>query len=1163
MSAPENGDRLSFSRLESAVQAADPAVLFVEPRILRRVIKQDRRLVGIGFQVPHAHVYTVERERLLIIAERPELDLSPAAELPRSVILLPRAEMDESVAALTMPEALHWYWRQLFHARVHIALEEQLAARRLDEADVEARIRKLGAGAFAEIRNVLVRDDFLPPIHAASAAYVEFAAVALELKHFAPGERQYVFPAVEDWDAVDELLGRDVPHQALYGRVRPEGAPAELCPGPEPSAPAATLPHDERTTLAAAWSPRSIRLLGQAERAARLGNHVRAAILRMRAARYVYPERVRELRLSAELELEHLAARLKAMLQLTDAQTREWLTALAPLLEPAAAGFRRVEARLLYDLQKACVSHERGLYRFSWWRWLRTWGREPLRRALPMLRQVLIAKALRSAANRASTVRLDADDRRRLELLLDQFSDQVEAHCRDLIRPQLAAVLDEVGLAPRNVPERISRRKLVEELLDRVVERGFINLGDLRDSLSQSDLKLPDLGGVAELVLGDPLLRADRELATRLEGVYRPGTVYLRMPQRLSSLAFGTPVGRWLTQYVILPFGGSYLAIEFVLHVVHRVVPQPEAEGGTSSAAPVAPPAQQSNPLESLTFFAWVLLVGALLMLILHRPKFRAALVRGLTRSWKLLRRLLIDWPSELLRAPLVQRVLQSQAWGVLRNYVFRPAVATLIVAAFVRTAGFAWTRNLAIQVFLAADLFLNSPVGRYAEEWLTDVLVRAWHELRIRVIAALFHWIMDVFHQLLQWLERVIYTVDEWLRFRAGDPRSFLAVKLVLGTVWSVIAYVIRICVTLLIEPQVNPIKHFPVVTVSHKILFPYTFALSKVLQPLVGNIWAPTLATTVILLLPGVFGFLVWELKGNWRLYGANRPRSLVPAPVGRHGETVTALLRPGIHSGTLPKLFSKLRQALRDIRRSEHGRAARKQLAALQTVETSLRRFFSRTLCELLSETGFHGGAAPAIGQIRLATNRIDVELRLPEFEAGMWLRFEDLAGWLTASVVSPGWIERLSPSEFAQMNAALAGLYKLAGVELVYEQLDGELGERLALRELTPEGIIVTDRRVPSAVAAYDLSAHSRRVAPRPAEPRANGGWPTLEREQVVFAERPLDWSAWVATWSRADSGNGAPPIEGYPPVLPAVDGRASMPPSVGILTGRSVADPATT
>ena len=1152
MTVPDSESRHSFSAWEATVRAAEPAVLFIEPRILRRVIKQDRRLTGIGFQVPHAHVYTIERERLLVIAERPELDLSPAAELPRSVILLSRAELDGAVSSLTTDEALHWYWRQLFHARVHIALEEQLASRRLDEAEIDRRVRELGAGPFEEIRHVLVKDDLLPPVHSPAAAYVEFAAVALELKWFAPAERQFVFPAIDDWEPVDALLERDVPHESLYQQTRPAGAPERLRRSGESQLSDHEIPvFAETPPVTSESTPKSMRLTSQADRAARLGNHVRAAILRMRAARHAFPERAREFRVAALRELEQLTTRLASLLQLSADESEEWLVALAPLLEPAAAGFRRIDARLLYDLQTACISHERGLYRLKLWPWLRTRGREPLRRPLPLLQNVLVAKALRSAANRVSTVRLDAEARHRLEALLEQASDRVDAQFRDVIRPEITGVLDRVGLVPQNVPEHVSRRKLVEELLDRVVERGFINLGDLRDALSQSDLKLADLSGPSELMLGDPLLRADRELAAHLEGVYRPGTVYLRMPQRLSSLAFGTPFGRWLTEYVVLPFGGSYLAIEAILHVAHKFRPEPEFHG----------PIQEPDPqtvvpfaLTEILFFAWVFLVGMLLMLVLHRPRFRAMLARGLTRTWKVAKHVVIDLPAELLRAPWVQRVLQSQAWFVVRNYLLRPAAATLIGFAAFWALGLSrlWTFNLAVNFFLAADLFLNSPIGRYAEEWLTDLLVRAWHELRIRVIAALFHWVMDVFHQLMQWVERIIYAVDEWLRFRAGDPRSFVVVKLILGTVWSVIAYVIRFCVTLLIEPQVNPIKHFPVVTVSHKILLPYTFTLSRLLVDLMGPergpVWGPTLAWTIILVLPGVFGFLVWELKGNWRLYRANRPGSLVPTPVGRHGETVLALMRPGIHSGTLPKLFARLRAALDDVRSSEHGRAARKQLAALQGVETSMRRFVSRTFCELLNEIGFRTGRIPSVGRIGLATNRIEVELLDPQSSGNeLKLRFEDLSGWLTAAVLEPGWTRELEEAEQSHLNAALAGLYKLAGVDLVHQQMHGALGPEIAVRDITEDGIVVADRQATGLVASYDLRSTHAWLSPNGADDD-DGDWPVLRREQLVFSDYPLSWETWVATWDAASSSPGSRTANGFPTVLPELQSPAEHPAS---------------
>ena len=70
--------------------------------------------------------------------------------------------------------------------------------------------------------------------------------------------------------------------------------------------------------------------------------------------------------------------------------------------------------------------------------------------------------------------------------------------------PRMA--LDEVDLRPEHVPEGIARDKLIEELLDRVVERGFLQIGDLRDAIARNRLKLPDLAGPATFFTGDRLI---------------------------------------------------------------------------------------------------------------------------------------------------------------------------------------------------------------------------------------------------------------------------------------------------------------------------------------------------------------------------------------------------------------------------------------------------------------------------------------------------------------------------------------------------------------------------------------------------------------------------------------------------------------------------------
>ena len=102
----------------------------------------------------------------------------------------------------------------------------------------------------------------------------------------------------------------------------------------------------------------------------------------------------------------------------------------------------------------------------------------------------------------------------------------------------------------------------------------------------------------------------------------------------------------------------------------------------------------------------------------------------------------------------------------------------------------------------------------------------------------ALFDWVWEAFEKLLEVIERFLYAIDEWLRFRSGESVVTLAIKAVLGVVWSAVDFVVRFCVNLLIEPQVNPIKHFPVVTVSHKLLLPTVpVVLGPILVRLLGS--------------------------------------------------------------------------------------------------------------------------------------------------------------------------------------------------------------------------------------------------------------------------------------------------------------------------------------
>lgn len=1019
--------------LRQSLHEVEPAALLVEPRILRRIIRLDRRLAGLGLSVPHHSCYTIQRERLLAFADRSELELSATAELPKTVILLAKPTSDEMIELESADSILQLYWRLLFHCRVHVELERRLAEHGSGARLSAERMAQIGRLECSEIRAVLVKDELLFPDPTDLETYLEFAAVYLELRYFAEQDLPVYFPSVRDWDELDRIVSQDIYHSQILEATRLTPHFDGLGPAPHFfSMGKRGDAHPVRVKTRRLSPAKRRKLQAAAERACQLGNSVKSAILWTRAAG---TPAAADLPVEAMGELKRLVERLRKVLSLTEADGQAWTDALSSLLCPAAHGFWSAEARLLYDLQKVCVESERGVFQLSWVEWIRSGGHHAARRPLPLLRDVLVTKHLRSAHRRLPTARIATADRERLAELLDASVHRVEQKSRDHIRPLIVQTLDQVGLVPQNLPEQVARGKLVEELLDSVVEHGFLNMGGLRDALSKNDLKLPDLSGPLELLRGDRLLRADRRLAKALDGVYRPGAIYLRWPQRMSSVAFGTELGRFATKFVILPYGAAYLALEGLWHLAmmatgHHTHDDHVAEGTAMGEEP-------GFPWISMSLVA---LFGTLLLLLIHRPEFRTWCRQSLGSLWKIVRRAVVELPARLVRSPLVQQILASQTYAAIRCYALRPGMLAAVILLPALLYGHPWSARTGLEVFLLAALFLNSPVGRYADEWISDLLVRSWHELRMRVLAALFQWIMDTFHRLLVALERLLYSVDELVRFRGGDSRVSQMVKLGVGTAWFFVSYLIVFIFTLLVEPQINPIKHFPVVTVSHKLILPTWPILVKQLSPYLGPGLAQTVVTSTIWLIPGVFGFLVWELKENWRLYAANRPLRLIPVPIGHHGETMIRLLRPRFHSGTLPKLFASLRRATRKAERTGDWKTVNRRRAALMRVEEAIRQFAQRELCSMLNDAGVVPEGVVAPGALRVGTCRVDLSLvhaRWPH--EPLWLTWEEMDMVLTASITSPGWLEQLSNPRRHVLAGVLAGFFQRTGADRVRSDL----------------------------------------------------------------------------------------------------------------------------
>jgi hypothetical protein len=673
-------------------------------------------------------------------------------------------------------------------------------------------------------------------------------------------------------------------------------------------------------------------------------------------------------------------------------------------------------------------------------------------------------------------------------------------------------VLDDVNLHPYSLPERVAEKKLVDELLDQAVAVGRLSLGDLRDAISRNDLKMPDLGR-EELRAGDRLLRCDRILSISLDGVYRRGESYLRALQKLSSVLFGTKLGRFLTLYAMLPLLGSYAVVQGLQHMVGPVMHKLagyEPEIATNAS----------------------LFGGAgFLFLVLHVRPFRRGVVLVLRGLGTLLRLILFDAPRAVWRHPWVHRLLDSS----FNRWVTKPMIPALVTTLFF-DGWIRWVIGGGIYVGLAIGL--NLRFGRLAEEVIADWIVRSGRQFTSRIIPGLVKYVLAFFVKLVELVDRGIYRVDEWLRFRSGQSVVKLVVKGVLGTIWFVVTYIIRLYVNLFVEPTTNPIKHFPVVTVAAKILLPFTPAiLSAVSGPatsLMGSAMGNSFAAFTVIVLPGLAGFLVWELKENWKLYTATRAKALKPLAIGHHGETMASFLKPGFHSGTIPKIYTRLRRAA--WKSDERGVA--KQRQALHHVEEAVERFVDRQLVSMLNEVAAFRATDVALHHVEIGSNRVQISLACPSVAAEVAvIRFELQSGWLVVSLADPGWSAQLADDQRRIFEIALAGFYKLSGVDLVREQLEHALAASTSVPppyDIADEGLVVWPAGGFEIEAVYDL--RSAKLTPTVRGADFDGELFDLGGRHAMFGRESVFWSVWATTWLQIARGEEPMRIVAGPSLL---------------------------
>jgi hypothetical protein len=380
----------------------------------------------------------------------------------------------------------------------------------------------------------------------------------------------------------------------------------------------------------------------------------------------------------------------------------------------------------------------------------------------------------------------------------------------------------------------------------------------------------------------------------------------------------------------------------------------------------------------------------------------------------------------------------------------------------------------------------------------------------------------LDLFKAIVDAIEGAFYTIDEWLRFRRGEGELSLIIRAVLGAIWFPISYVARFYIVVLIEPGFNPIKA-PISILAAKFVYPFLVPVTEpsvaFLTPFIGSYLAWGLVVPTFWLIPDAFGFLVWEMKENWRLYRANRSSTLTPVRIGHHGETMRALLQPGFHSGTIPRLFTRMRRAERDAIRTGNWSLARSYRQSLHEIEEAIGRFVERNMLNLLRLSSPWENVELHVGTVHLARSRVRVEVLHSGFlEQPLWLEFSENDTWLVAGIQKRGWLDHLQPDQLWPLNSALASLYKLAGIGFVREQLHAVIPDDTMPYDITRDRFILWEDHKEGKGMAYNLVGRAEKLYPRSPESGRLIDGPTFDAKRLIFARVPLYWNQWVECWN---------------------------------------------
>jgi len=203
-------------------------------------------------------------------------------------------------------------------------------------------------------------------------------------------------------------------------------------------------------------------------------------------------------------------------------------------------------------------------------------------------------------------------------------------------------------------------------------------------------------------------------------------------------------------------------------------------------------------------------------------------------------------------------------------------------------------------------------------------------------------------------------------------------------------------------------------------------------------------------------------------------------------------------------------------------------------LHHVEQSVRRYLERELLPLLAESRCIGAQPVAIARVHLATNGIRIALHAAE-ESGndLAMSIATAAGWLLAGVERRGWAEQLSAEHRQALATVIVGLYKSAGIDLVWQQIESQFSPPAAGFDFNLQGLVVLPDDTFESEVLYDLR-NGEPIVPRVTAGLPRRTLPILARSQLLFCEAHVYWQRWVEVWQQDQTGR-CHPGDGIVPV----------------------------